>query len=185
MTKEEVRDVSICKLKLHQKAIVYDIGSGTGSVAVEIAGLRDDIQVFAIERKKEAVSLIRKNRERFRLENIIIEETEAPEGLFGLPAASHAFIGGSGGRLKEILDALQHINSRMRVVINAVSIETLCELREILQQYKIKDEELLQIQVSKARKAAGYHLMQAENPVWICAFRFAGERDTSSWDIEG
>lgn len=185
MTKEEVRDVSICKLKLHQKAVVYDIGSGTGSVAVEIAGLRDDIQVFAIERKKEAVSLIRKNRERFRLENIIIEETEAPEGLFGLPAASHAFIGGSGGRLKEILDALQHINSRMRVVINAVSIETLCELREILQQYKIKDEELLQIQVSKARKAAGYHLMQAENPVWICAFRFAGERDTSSWDIEG
>lgn len=97
MTKEEVREVSICKLRLCQNAVVYDIGSGTGSVAAEIAGLSDDIRVFAVERKKEAVSLIRQNQQKFQLENITVVEAEAPEGLRGLPAATHAFIGGSGG----------------------------------------------------------------------------------------
>ena len=52
MTKEEVRDVSICKLKLHKGAVFYDIGSGTGSIAVEAAGLSNDIRVFAIEKKR-------------------------------------------------------------------------------------------------------------------------------------
>lgn len=54
MTKEEVREVSICKLHLTDGAVVYDIGSGTGSVAVEIAGLSETVHVYAIERKPEA-----------------------------------------------------------------------------------------------------------------------------------
>ncbi len=56
MTKEEIREVSICKLRLKEKAVVYDIGSGTGSIAIEIAGISDDIQVYAVEQKHEAVS---------------------------------------------------------------------------------------------------------------------------------
>ncbi|MDE5930949.1 MAG: precorrin-6A reductase, partial [Lachnospiraceae bacterium] len=91
MTKEEVREVSICKLRLREGAVVYDIGSGTGSVAVEIASLSDDIQVYAVERKKEAVSLLEKNKEKFGLQNITVIEAEAPAGLTSLPAASHAF----------------------------------------------------------------------------------------------
>ena len=74
MTKEEVREVSICKLRLRENAVVYDIGSGTGSIAVEIAGLSDEIQVYAVERKPEAVSLIRQNKEKFMLENITVIE---------------------------------------------------------------------------------------------------------------
>lgn len=172
MTKEEVREVSICKLRLHHGAVVYDIGSGTGSVAVEMAGLADDIQVYAIEQKREAVSLIGRNREKFHLENITVTEAQAPEGLEGLPKATHALIGGSGGRLKEILAALYRINPRMRVVIHAVSMETISEIRDILSLYPIEQEEVLQLQVSRTKKAGQYHLMQAENPVWICAFHF-------------
>ena len=69
MTKEEVREVSICKLHLRRDSVVYDIGSGTGAIAVEMAGLSDQMQVFAIERKAEAVSLIHKNKKKFGLEN--------------------------------------------------------------------------------------------------------------------
>ena len=177
MTKEEVRDVSICKLKLHGDAIVYDIGSGTGSVAVEIAGLSDEIQVFAIERKDEAVRLIQRNRENFQLENIRVIEAEAPDGFANLPIPTHAFIGGSGGRLKEILSALYQLNSEMRVVINAISMETVCEIKEILSMYPMTSEEIIQIQVSRAKSAGAHHLMQAENPVWICAFDFQGEKN--------
>lgn len=174
MTKEEVREVSICKLKLRRNAVVYDIGSGTGSIAVEIAGLSDSIQVYAVEQKEEAVLLIEKNKEKFQLDNISVISAAAPEGLSGLPAPTHAFIGGSGGRLKDILSALYQANPGMRVVINAISLETICEIKEVLSLFPIAEEELVQMQVNRARKAGNYHLMQAENPVWICAFRFCG-----------
>ena len=170
MTKEEVREVSICKLKLHQKAVVFDIGSGTGSIAMEMAGLSPDIQVYAIEQKKEAVSLILQNRDKFQLENISVIETKAPLGLRDLPMATHAFIGGSGGNLKEILQTLYEKNPNMRVVINAISLETICEIKEVLALYPIKNEEIVQMQVSRAKEAGKYHLMQAENPVLIASF---------------
>lgn len=176
MTKEEVREVSICKLKLHQGAVVFDIGSGTGSIAAEIAMLTPDIQVYALEQKKEAISLTIQNKDRFQLENITVIEACAPEGLAEVPRASHAFIGGSGGRLKEILRALYEMNPDMRIVINAISMETICEIREILASYPVKNEELVQMQVSRAKRTGQYHLMQAENPVWICAFDFCREK---------
>ncbi len=177
MTKEEVREVSICKLKLHKDAVVYDIGSGTGSVAVEIAGLCGGIQVYAIERKDEAVRLIQKNKEKFLLDNITVVAAEAPDGFDGLPVPSRAFIGGSGGRLAEILSALYGLNPRMRIVVNAVSLETVCEIKELMARYPTENGEIVQIQVSRAREAGEHHLMLAENPVWICAFDFCPERE--------
>ncbi|MCM1284052.1 MAG: precorrin-6A reductase [Muribaculaceae bacterium] len=174
MTKEEIREVSICKLRLKEGAVVYDIGGGTGSVAVEIAGLSDDVCVYALERNPEAALLIEKNKKKFDVQNVNVVGEEAPEGFAGLPAATHAFIGGSGGRLKEILSALRRINPGMRVVLNAVSLETVCEIREILSEQRIKEEEVVQLQISRAKKAGGHHLMQSGNPVWICAFNFDG-----------
>lgn len=172
MTKEEVREVSICKLRLWENAIVYDIGSGTGSIAIEMAALSENIQVYAIEHKKEAVALIEKNKEKSGLENIEIISAEAPGGFAELPVPTHAFIGGSGGRLREILDALYQKNPHMRIVMNAVSLETICEIKEVLASYPTEEEEVVQLQVSRSRQAGAYHLMQAENPVWICAFSF-------------
>ena len=176
MTKEEVREVSICKLKLYGGAVVYDIGSGTGSIAVEIAGLSDEIKVFAVEYKEKAFSLIAQNKEKFELNNIEIVSGKAPDGLEELPVPTHAFIGGSGGRMKEILSALYQKNSQMRVVINAISMETICEIREILSAFSIQNEDVVQMQVSRAKRVGAYHLMQAENPVWICAFDFVDKK---------
>ena len=172
MTKEEVREVSICKLHLTQNAVVYDIGSGTGSVAIEIAGVPGGVQVYAIERKPEAVELLRKNREQFHMDNIQIIEAPAPEGLEELPVPTHAFIGGSGGRLLEILQVLYRKNSRMRIVVNAISMETIAELREVMETFPVEDGEILQMQVNRVKKLGSYHLPQAENPVWICSFTF-------------
>lgn len=172
MTKEEVREVSICKLHLTQNAVVYDIGSGTGSVAIEIAGVPGEVQVYAIERKPEAVELLRKNREQFHMDNIQIIEVPAPEGLEELPVPTHAFIGGSGGRLLDILQTLYRKNPHMRIVINAISMETIAELKEVLDTFPVEEEEILQMQVSRVKKLGGYHLPQAENPVWICSFTF-------------
>ena len=174
MTKKEIREVSICKLRLYPGAVVYDIGSGTGSVAVEMADMSPDIEVFALEQKPEAVELIEKNKEKFHLDNITVIRTKAPEGFMDLKMPTHAFIGGSGGNMKEIIETLHQINPGMRIVINAVSIETLCEIKEILMAYPVCDTEFVQLQVSRVKELGTYHMMQAENPIFVCAFNFGG-----------
>lgn len=175
MTKEEVREVSICKLHLHENAVVYDIGSGTGSIAVEMAGLSAGVQVYAIERKPQAVALIRENIQKFGTRNVQVIEGEAPVCMNELPTPTHAFIGGSGGNLKEILQILYQRNPHMRVVINAVSVETLAGIKEVLGSFPTEEEELLQIQVNRTKKVGSYHMMQAENAIWICAFTWKEE----------
>lgn len=172
MTKEEVREVSICKLRLTDKALVYDIGSGTGSIAMEMAGLSPDLKVYAIERKPEAVALIKKNKEKFKLDNIEVIEAEAPEGLDELPKPTHVFIGGSGGNLNEILNTLYSMNDSMRIVITAVSLETIVQIKDILSAYPIANEDIVELQVNRSKVIGKYHMMQAENPVWICSFDF-------------
>lgn len=172
MTKEEVREVSICKLRLTDKSLVYDIGSGTGSIAMEMAGLSPDLKVYAIERKPEAVALIKKNKEKFKLDNIEVIEAEAPEGLDELPKPTHVFIGGSGGNLNEILNTLYSMNDSMRIVITAVSLETIAQIKDIMSVYPIANEDIVELQVNRSKVIGKYHMMQAENPVWICSFDF-------------
>lgn len=176
MTKEEVRDISICKLKLTKGAVLYDIGSGTGSIAVECALLSETITVCAIERNPEAIGLIHENCKKFRAWNVKTVNAEAPEGFQALPAPTHVFIGGSGGRLKEILRALSQRNDTIRVVMNAVTLETIGGMAELLKAFPIEKEEIVQVQLARSKKAGGYHLMQAENPVFILSFEL-GRRE--------
>lgn len=172
MTKEEVREAAISKLRLYEGAVVCDIGSGTGSIAVEIAGISDRIFVYAVEKKKEAVLLTRKNQEKFGVNNMQVVEGEAPDALAALPSLTHAFIGGSSGNMREILDLLYEKNPKMRIVISAVTMETICEIQSICKLYPMEEEEIVQMQISRAKPTGSYHLMRAENPVWLCAFRF-------------
>ena len=172
MTKEEVREVSICKLKLNKSSVLWDIGSGTGSISVQSALLSDEIDVYAIERKEDACRLTKENADRFFLENVHCICGTAPEVFANLPKPSHAFIGGSGGNLEEILQKLYEINAEMRIVINAVSIETISEMRAIPERFPVRGFEVVQLQISRSGRVGEYHLMKAENPIWICSFSF-------------
>ena len=100
------------------------------------------------------------------------QNAKAPDGMENLPVPTHAFIGGSSGNLKEIIEALKAKNPHIRIVINAISMETICEIKEILAAYDVKNEDIVQLQVSRSKQIGHYHLMQAENPVWICSFEF-------------
>ncbi len=177
MTKEEVREASICKLKLKEGAVIYDIGSGTGSIAVEMAELSETVKVYAIEQKESAVELIKRNSHKFGTSNIVIVQGTAPESLADLPAPTHAFIGGSSGNLKGILNLLKNKNPDVRVVVNAVSMETVAEITDIIKEFPLKDVEVVQLQTSRAKALGRYHLMQAENPVYICSFCFDNEKE--------
>mgnify|MGYP000434879568 CR=1 FL=1 len=156
---------------------LYDIGSGTGSVAVEIAGLSETVHVYAIERKPEAVELLRKNREHFHMDNMEIIEALAPEGLEELPVPTHAFIGGSGGKMKEIIGTLLNLNPAVRIVANAITLETVSEILACMKEYGFEDGELLQIQASPVKQLGSYHMPMAQNPVYIAVMQHPAKDD--------
>lgn len=166
MTKEEVRALVLAKLRLKRDSLVYDLGAGTGSVAVEAALLANRGRVYAVEREPDAVTLIRQNQAAFQLSNLEVVEGEAPEVLEGLPLADRVFIGGSGGRLSDIFTFLEKRGFAGRLVLTIISLETLHEVLEVLQSKRLKGEVVL-LQVSKAALAGRHHLLRAGNPVFI------------------
>lgn len=175
MTKENIRHLSIIKLGLREDSVFYDIGSGTGSVACEAAMLSSSLKVYAVEMRKAACELTKKNAEKFGLSNIRIVNGRAPEAFEGLEAPTHAFIGGSSGSLRDMLDAFAMAPGRVRVVINAVSLETMAEIQRLLPEYEVTDLSIEQISVTRSRELGSYHLMTAENPVIITAFTLGGK----------
>lgn len=167
MTKEEVRAVSIAALRLTENAVVYDIGAGTGSVSVEAALSGTGIRVYAVEKNPEAVSLICQNRKKFRTDGIRIVSGKAPEALEDLEAPTHVFIGGSSGNLKDILRTVLEKSPEARIVVNAISLETVSEAMEAAEEGLLKDAQITQIMASRSRKLGRYHMMTGQNPVYI------------------
>lgn len=170
MTKEEVRSISLSKLRLTKDARIYDVGAGTGSVSVEMALQAVDGKVWAIEKKEEAAELIEKNKIKFRADNLEIIRGLAPEACEALPAPTHAFIGGSSGNLKTILEQLLNKNPAIRVVINCITLETVSEAMECIRTLPVTDVDIAQVNVAKGKKAGPYHLMMGQNPVYVISF---------------
>lgn len=167
VTKEEVRSVSLRKLGLTEDAVLYDIGAGTGSVAVEAALQSEHIRVYAVERNSEGIELIERNRRKFCADWVIPVEGEAPEALESLEPPTHVFIGGSGGNLIEILRCVREKNLHARIVINAVTLETIGDVTRAIEEGILFQPEVVQISVAKARPLGKYHLMMGQNPVYI------------------
>lgn len=172
MTKEEIRSIILSKMKLKRKAVVYDIGAGTGSVSVELARTAFLGEVYAIEEKPEAVELILKNQKRFGTENLFVVPGRAPEVMEDLPAPSHVFIGGSRGNLKEMIQMVLNKNPKVRIVVSAVSLETIGEafgqMKDLEEKCRRKTE-VTAVSVAKSKVLGEYHMMMGGNPVYLFA----------------
>ena len=171
MTKSEVRALSVAKLKLSDDSVIYDVGAGTGSVSIEMALVAVNGMVYAIEKEDPAADLIEVNKVKFKTPNVQVIRGLAPEAMADLPTPTHAFIGGSSGNLKDIVGCLLEKNPKIRIVINSVTIETLEETTQVIKQFDLVEEDFSCINVSKARKLGRYHLMTAQNPVYIAVVR--------------
>ncbi|MDI6781229.1 MAG: precorrin-6y C5,15-methyltransferase (decarboxylating) subunit CbiE [bacterium] len=168
ITKDEVRAVTIHKLRLPQKGIFWDIGAGSGSISIEAARMYPDLKVFAIEKvekDEEQVNHIKENMIRFCVSNIQIIKGEAPEVLKMLPFPDRVFIGGSGGRLAEIINFVAKTQAKI-VVVNAVMIETLHESIQCLENNGF-DVQVSEISVSRSKTIANKRHMSALNPVFV------------------
>lgn len=170
MTKSEVRTVSVSKLELEPDSIVYDIGAGTGSVSVEMALQVPRGAVYAFEQKEEGCELIRSNAKKAGLQNLTVVSGKAPESLEGYPVPDRVFIGGSGGNLGKILDFVTQKNPKVQIVINVIALESLSLAMEWMKQHG-REPEVICMQVSCAQKRGPYHMMQAQNPIYILTLR--------------
>lgn len=166
MTKSEVRAVSVSKLELCRDNIVYDIGAGTGSVSVEAALKMPEGHVYAFEQKEEGCALIRANAEKAGVKNLTVVPGKAPESLYGYPAPDRVFLGGSSGNMEEILDLVTELNPAVQLVINVIALESLSQAMEWFRK-KGWEPEVVCMQVSRAAKRGPYHMMQAQNPIYV------------------
>jgi len=167
MTKEEIRSISLSKLRLQEASVVYDIGAGTGSVSIEIAKMSSQGSVYAIEKNPEAAALLYQNKQKFAVDHLTIIEGLAPEACENLPVLTHAFIGGSSGNLKEIMQMLLKKNSNVRIVINCITLETVAEALDCLKTLPVTDTDIVQIAAGKAKEIGAYHMMMGQNPIYI------------------
>ena len=180
ITKREVRAVSLYRLGLKQDSVVWDIGAGTGSVSIEASLVAHRGQVYAIERDESSLDLLRNNVANLAGGNVHIVTGEAPEALTDLPDPDSVFVGGSGGQLGSILEAVtQRLKTGGRVVVNLAALERTQEV-----YHRLKDEglsvDLTTISASRGREMPdGAVRLEAMNPVFIVTGETRPEQPTS------
>ena len=168
ITKAEVRAVSLYKLGLRRNSIVWDVGAGSGSVGLEAALIASEGAVYAVERDAECLDMLRLNVEQLGPDNVVVVSGEAPDALDALPAPDCVFLGGSGGRLTDILEcAASRLKADGRIVVNLASIERVVQTQACLESLGF-DAELTMISVSRGKALPdGTMRLEAQNPVFI------------------
>ncbi len=168
MTKEEVRWLSLLKLRIGAGDSILDIGAGTGSVTVGAALLAHQGSVTAVERNPEAVELIRLNAEKAGAGNIHVLSGAAPEILTGLTMFNGIFIGGSGGNMGALIDwCALHLCPGGRMVINTVTLENAAEASLHVKNGSFEEIEMIQVSIARGRNVGSLTMMEAHNPVMI------------------
>lgn len=169
ITKREVRLLSLAALHIRPDSVVWDIGAGSGSVAVEAALLAPRGRVHAIEVDPEGVAICRENARAHGVDNVRVVAGRAPEALADLEAPDAVFVGGSKGSMAEIVEvALARLRPGGRLVVNAITLENAGEAYRSLRRAGL-DPEVSLVQIARAEPLARYLRYEAQNPIQIFA----------------
>ncbi len=170
ITKREVRAVALAVLAPPRNGVLWDVGAGSGSVAVEACLGRPGLRAYAVERTGAGLGHIRENRRRFRVAGLVPVAGEAPAALAGLPDPDAVYVGGTGGRLDAVLDACW---TRLRpggsLVVAAVLVDTLADTMAWARQRGLGPE-LTEIAAARSRPVAGRTRLDPMNPVTLVRF---------------
>jgi len=167
ITKREVRAVAIAKLALAEDAVVWDIGAGSGSVAIECALLCPRGQIFAVEKNAEDIENVRANIARFGTRNVTAVHATAPEGLAALPDPHAVFVGGSGKRMEALLEiCLQRLVPGGRLVVSLATLDNLAAATVYFRDRGLHVE-VTQLQVARGVPILDMTRLEALNPVTL------------------
>ncbi|QGU00252.1 Cobalt-precorrin-6B C15-methyltransferase [decarboxylating] [Candidatus Syntrophocurvum alkaliphilum] len=166
ITKEEIRVLVLSKLQLFSEAVLYDIGSGSGSIAIESKLIDPKIEVYAVEKNPNGIKAIEKNCNKFGVDINTIQGS-APDALLDLPPADRIFIGGSGGNLIDILNLCDiKLKPGGQIVLNSVTMNTGPQAVSFWQEKSYKwQAATVNISITSSDKKA--LIWEARNPVTI------------------
>jgi cobalt-precorrin-6B (C15)-methyltransferase len=167
ITKEDIRALVVSKLRLKEGYDVVEVGSGSGSITVEICLQVKSGKVYSIDLNPEAIKLAQRNLEKFGVKAKLIL-SQAQDVLSSLPMVDAVVIGGTYGEPEEIIKlCLQRLKSGRRIVIDTILIETLFKTLTALKQHNLIDMEITQATISKSRSVSTGTMLLARNPVTI------------------
>ncbi len=133
LTPSEVRVMAIAELDIGPSSVVWDVGAGSGSVAIEAAQLASHGSVFAIEMDQDDYQLIAANADRFAVTNLTPVLGKAPEVWESLPDPDAVFVGGTGRVVTSIVEsAFARLRPGGRIVANVSSLENVTAVFELL-----------------------------------------------------
>lgn len=166
ITKKEIRVLSLSGLELAETSVVWDIGTCTGSMAIEAAKIARFGEVFAIEKNQEDLENAIQNTRKFRTD-ITLVHGKAPEHLSGFPNPDGIFIGGTAGNMDEILRiCCERLNDGGSIVLNAVTLENLHGAMQAFEKNGF-DIDITHAQISRSKPILHLTRMDALNPVYI------------------
>lgn len=164
ITKREVRTLSLAALGIRPGDTCWDIGAGSGAVAIEMAML-GAAKVYAVEKNEDGCAIVRQNVEAFATPQVEVVHAKAPDGLDALPDPDRVFVGGSGGNMGELVAGIL-ARCEGKVVVNAATIENLAECVAALKAAKATWS-VTQVAVSRSSPILDLTRFEALNPVWI------------------
>ena len=167
ITKEDIRSIAVSKLRLKEGYSAIDIGCGSGSITVELC-LQTKGKVYAIDHDQKAIELTKRNLVKFgvRAEEVILGK--AQDILPKLIEVDAVIVGGTAGDTKQVIElAVDRLKKGGRIVIDTIVIETIYEALKTVNDLKLKEIDITQVTISKARKVTTGTMMLARNPVVI------------------
>jgi precorrin-6Y C5,15-methyltransferase (decarboxylating)/cobalt-precorrin-6B (C15)-methyltransferase len=169
-TPMELRVMLLAHLRPRADSTVWDVGGGTGALALEIARLMPSGSVHTLERDPEAIELIERNRKRFGIANLHIHAGQAPDGLALLPPHPDRVVLEVGRPLASVLRpiwaALQPLG---RLVISTASLEGLVEATDTLGQLEARDVQVVQATVHRMQRRGSQARLAAAEPLFLIA----------------
>lgn len=168
MTKEEVRTITISKLRLKSTDSIVDIGAGTGSISIEAALVANEGKIYAVEKNSEGIQLIKGNMSIFGVTNIDVVEGVAPEALTKIGEVDKVVLGGTGGNIAGIFEwVAQNLKTGGRIIVNAITIENLHSSQELMKSGGFENIEVICVSIAKGRAVGSLTMMEAQNPIYI------------------
>lgn len=168
LSQREVRVLILSHLRLESGSILWDIGAGTGTIAVEVALLCPKTQIMAVERDEEVASLIRRNCDRFGVKNIQVIEGSAPDCLPDLVGPPDCVCIEGGRQIREMLQEVwQYLKPEGRIVATTSSLQGLYTISESFSELQVRNIEVVQSAINRLEVRGQQQTFAAVDPIFV------------------
>ncbi len=168
MSQREVRLVLLSALKLGPKAVLWDIGAGTGTIAIEAALLCPQGSIVAVERDGDVAALIKNNCQRFGVTNVDVVVGNAPDCFDSLSHVPDSILVGGGRDLKPLLtEAWQKLALHGRLVVTARNVQSLYAISERFADLQVRNIDVVQTGGSRLETLGSNQVLKPITPTFI------------------